>query len=90
MLLLGFIRCLRQNPHAFKGRVLRSQKQLTISSLYVIFVTLRPRLWNEVATWEPTVIEKCHQDGDPALAKDTDQAELRCWPWPGCGAVIIR
>ena len=60
------------------------------SSQCVILNSLRPRLWNEAATREPTLIEQRHEDGDPALAKDTDQAELGCGPWPGGRTVIIR
>ena len=51
---------------------LSSQKQLMSSSQCVTLNSLRPRLWDEAATREPTLIEQCHEDGDPALAKDTD------------------
>jgi hypothetical protein len=58
----------------FRGRVLGRQKQLGNSSQCVRLSRLRPRLWNEAAPRETTLIEQGHQDDDPALAKDTDQA----------------
>ena len=53
---------------------LSSQKHLRSSSQCVSLIRLRPRLRDEAALRETTLIEQRHQDGDPALAKDTDQA----------------
>jgi hypothetical protein len=45
-----------------------------ISSQCGIWNSLRPRLRDKVAARETTVIEQRHEEGDPALTKDTDQA----------------
>ena len=54
--------------------VLSCQKHLGILSQCVRLIRLRPRLWDEAASRERALIEQRHQDSDPALAEDTDQA----------------
>jgi hypothetical protein len=53
---------------------LSSQTHLMSSSQCVIVNRLGPRLRDKAAVREVTLIEQRHQDGEPALAKDTDQA----------------
>ena len=52
---------------------LRGQKHLGSSSQCVILISLRPWLGTK-RPGETLLIEQGHQDRDPALAKDTDQA----------------
>ena len=63
--------------------ILRGKRHLDGYSQSVTLDNTRPRLRNKVAEREPVVIEQRYQDGDPALAKDTDQAQLRGPPRPG-------
>ena len=70
------LRRLRTSPlvHLSGVGVLSCQKHLGIPSQCVRLIRLRPRLWDEAASRERALIEQRHQDSDPALAEDTDQA----------------
>src|SRR5262249_39250248 len=62
----------RHPPH--KGRVLSSQTHLISFSPCVTLSGVWPRFRHEAAAWEGSLIQQRHEDGEPALAKDTDQA----------------
>jgi hypothetical protein len=53
---------------------LSSQKYVISFSQCVTLLGLRPRFRNEAAAREPLLIQQCHEDSDPPLPKDTDQA----------------
>jgi ABC-type cobalamin/Fe3+-siderophores transport system ATPase subunit len=53
---------------------LSCQKHFGSSSQCVRSMRLRPGLRDEAALRKMTLIQQHHQDGDPALAKDTHQA----------------
>ena len=64
-------------PPALSGvGILRGKRHLNSSSQCVILAVLRPGLRYEAAQREAMLIEQRHQNGDPALAKDTHQAQL--------------
>jgi hypothetical protein len=53
---------------------LRGKEHLRISSLCVRLSSLWPRLWDEATQRKAALIAERHQNGDPSLPKDTDQA----------------
>jgi hypothetical protein len=58
----------------FRGRDFKLPEAPWDPSQCVRLIRLRPRLRDEAAAREMALIEQRHQDNDPALAEDTDQA----------------
>src|SRR6266478_712090 len=69
------LRCAaRWAPELSGVEILSSQTHLGSFSQCVRMSRLRPGLRHEAAARKVALIEQRHEDGDPALAKDTDQA----------------
>ena len=60
------------------------------SAQRVRLIWLRPRLWDEAAAGEATLIAQRHEDEDPALAKNTDHPRAGCRSWTRRGAICLR